>query len=143
MAKNDEMIKTLLAKVETQKKDLGDKPRASWRTNGIFKFDPLGTHFNLNTVADYSHLVEALAFLIQRKSALEAAGKELGVDAQEFKWNGYTYQDYVEDFKTRLTIVNWEHKKRLLDETKAKLSTLVSEEARTEMELESISKLLG
>lgn len=142
MAKNDEMIKTLLAKVETQKKDLGDKPRASWRTNGIFKYDQT-THFNLNTVSDSQPLVEALAFMLTKITMLVEACKRLGVSSPEFKWNGYTYDEYVEDFKTRLSIIAWEHKKRLLDDTKNSLSALVSEEARTEMELEKLSKLLG
>jgi hypothetical protein len=43
----------------------------------------------------------------------------------------------------RLSILKWEAKKQELDATQSKLSQLVSEEARTEMELEKIAKSLG
>jgi hypothetical protein len=141
MAKNDDTIKNLLAKVEAQQLALGAKPRPAWRTNGIFKYD--GTnHFNLNTVAEPKPLVEATAFLIGAKKNLAEACTMLHVPEIEFKWNGYTYPEWLEDFKTRLSIVDWEAKKKQLEATKAKLSTLVSEEARTEMELEAITKSL-
>lgn len=141
MAKNDDTIKNLLAKVEAQQLALGTKPRPAWRTNGIFKFDATN-HFNLNTVADAKPLVEALAALLNAKGYAAEACKQLGVPEFGFKWNGYTYEEWLEDFKTRLAVVSWEEKKRQLDATKAKLSTLVSEEARTEMELEAITKSL-
>lgn len=141
MANNDDTIKNLLAKVEAQQLALGSKPRAAWRTNGIFKYD--GTnHFNLNTVAEPKPLVDALAFLLGAKAQVSEACKQLGVSEIEFKWNGYTYGEWLEDFKTRLSVVDWEAKKKQLEATKAKLSTLVSEEARTEMELEAITKSL-
>jgi uncharacterized protein YlaN (UPF0358 family) len=61
----------------------------------------------------------------------------------EFQYNGFSAVDYIEDFKTRISLIKWNQKKELLTNTEKKLQSLVSEEARTEMELDSISKLLG
>ena len=60
----------------------------------------------------------------------------------EFKWNGYSMDEWEEDFKTRIKAITWSEKKKVLDSTKTKLNQLVSEEARTEMELDSIKALL-
>ncbi len=142
MAKNDDMIKQLMAKVATQKEALGTKPKPSWKTNALFKFNG-DTHFNLNTVSDSGKLVVALAHLLAQSDDTAKAAQMLGVAAPKFEWFGYSVEDWVDDFKMRISIIEWEAKKAKLDATQTKLSQLVSEEARTEMELESISKLLG
>jgi len=141
-AKNDAAIKELMKKVEEQKAGLGKKEKASWQTNGIFKFDS-SSFFNLNTINDPGRLVEALAHLIAKEQAFEMACSRLGIkEIAAFKWDGYSVDEWENDFKTRIKIVEWDNKKRQLDETKKRLSQLVSEEARTEMELEDIKKLL-
>ena len=140
MSKNDNAIKDLLQKVEEQKKSLGTKERVSWITNGVFKKG--GDFFNINTVNDPLVLVEALGFLIVQLEGFDKARFALGVSG-DFKWDGYTYNDWQEDFKTRIKIIEYDKKKKVLDATKAKLNSLVSEEARTEMELDDIKKILN
>lgn len=142
MAKNDETIKLLMAKVAEQKEALGNKPRVSWRTNGLFKFNDQAS-FNLNAVREEALLVEALAFILGKSQHRIEASKMLGVAAPKFEFNGYSMTDWFEDFKTRLSVLAWEAKKKQLDATEEKLSTLISEEARTETELDNITKSLG
>jgi hypothetical protein len=142
MAKNDDMIKQLMAKVAVQKEALGAKPKVSWKTNGVFQFDK-DSHLNLNTVSNEDKLVTALAHLLAQNSDTTEAAKILGVKPPKFLWCGYSVEDWVEDFKMRLSVLSWEARKTQLDATQAKLSQLVSEEARTEMELENIAKSLG
>jgi len=141
MSKNDVTIKALMAKVEAQKKDLGTRERVSWLTNGMFKRDS-DNYFNLNTVVDGFRLAEALGFLIIENEGFNEACKRLNV-AAKFKWDGYTVDEWQTDFQTRMRVVNWDKKKKQLEATKSKLGSLVSEEARTEMELEEIASLLG
>jgi hypothetical protein len=141
MSKNDVAIKELLKKVEEQKESLGSKERVTWLTNGIFKKD--GTsHLNINTVTDGLVLATALGFILNQEASFLQACKELDVKG-EFRWDGYTVEEWKEDFKTRMRVIEYDKKKKLLDATKAKLNMLVSEEARTEMELEDIKKILG
>ena len=138
--KNDAVIKELMAKVEQQKAGLGKRAKATLQTNGIFKFNST-SFFNLNTIAEPYRLVEALGFLIAKSEAFKVARLKLGVEA-EFKWDDYTVDEWESDFKTRISLIDWDNKKKQLEETQKRLSQLVSEDARTEMELENITKAL-
>lgn len=138
---NDAVIKDLLQKVEDQKNGLGTRAKVAWNTNGVFKYRG-GDFFNLNTVTDPSVLANALAVLISQEDSFKEACKRLGIKA-EYKWDGYSVKDWQEDFQTRIDVIEWDKKKKTLDATKAKLNALVSEEAKTEMELEDIKKLLA
>jgi hypothetical protein len=141
-ADNDVVIKALMTKVEAQKKDLGTRPKAVLNTNGIFKYPDGSKHLTLSVTRDPADLVDALSTLLDKVSSREKASKLLGVPVPSFQWNGYSVEDYVADFKNRIKLLEWEAKKVTLDATQAKLSALVSEEARTEMELAEIAKLL-
>jgi hypothetical protein len=142
MAKNDEVIKQLMAKIVSQKENLGVKPKVAWKTNAVFTYSDKA-YFNLNTVSRPYVLVEALACLLDKHSNHEKAAKMLGVDAPDFMWAGYSVKDYVDDFKARIAVLAWEEKKNMLDATQAKLTSMFSEEATTEIELDNIAKLLG
>ncbi len=137
--KNDERIKKLLNKIGEQKKTLGKKPKVSLITNGLFKYGNQD-HFNINVVTDPYIFVNALAWMRQRfKSHIDAANR-LKIEPY-FKVGGYTVDNWEEDFKTRLEIINYNKRKKLLDETKKKLNSLVSEETRTEMTLDDIEEI--
>jgi hypothetical protein len=142
MAKNDDLIKQLMAKVAEQKAALGAKPKVSWKTNGVFKFDD-NKYLNINIV-DAQSLIEAMAYIIRVDGAFKEAAERLGFSSYGgADFNGYTSDEWESDFKLRISILKWEEKKKKLEETERKLAALVSEEARTEMELEKISKLLS
>ena len=143
MAKNDELIKELLGKVEDQTAALGKKPRGTWVTNGVFKYSQNpNDSFNINVVTDFSHFAHALGILLLKKEFFERACKVLGITAT-FKWDGYTVDEYEEDFKMRISVVEYDTRKRQLEATKQKLQGLVSDEAKTEMALTDIAKSLG
>ena len=138
---NDDRIKVLLDAVELQQSQLGRKPRASYETNAIFRYDDK-RHLNINTVKNPNVLVEALAFLLEKQARSQEAAGLLDVSLSTFQWNGYSTEDYANDFKRRIEIINFAVRKTKLDATKKKLKTLVSEEARTGMELDEIADLL-
>lgn len=142
MTKHDDKIRDLLARVEEQQAGLGNKPKVARLTNGIFKYKD-GTFFNLNTVREAQPLIEALATMLERDNQVREAAKRLGAEPQPFVWDGHPIAEWEADFKNRLDILRWEEKKAKLDATKKKLNGLVSEEAKTEMELASIEHLLG
>ncbi len=144
---NDQKVQALLDKVNEQKQEVERlSKRPSWRTNCAFTFDDRNISskmLNLNTANDERTIVLALAYLIEKERAWNDARKELGLDKQEFEWNGFKISDWREDFKARLDRVTIEDKKKALKTMEAKLSKLMSEEARTSKELEEIEKLLG
>jgi hypothetical protein len=142
MSAHDDKIKVLLEKVEEQKAGLGTKPKASWETNGIFKYTD-GSYFNINTVKDPQRLVNALALLLEKESLQGQAAERLGVEAQSLDWNGFPVSDWEADFKKRIDIVKWQERKKQLEATKKKLKSLVSDEGKTEMALADIEKMLS
>lgn len=149
-AKNDEKIKLLLEKAESQKAALGTKPRASWDTNAIFKYSVSSTGspkegqwFNINAIRDPQTFVEALAFLLERDHLHTQAAGRLGVTVKPLMWDGYPVSAWEHDFKLRIEIINWENRKTQLEDTQKKLKALVSDEGKTEMELANLEGLLG
>ena len=140
-SKNDILIKKMMEKVEEQKENLGIKERHVLKTNGIFKYEN-GSYFNINTVSDPTIFVVALSYLLEKKLCFNDACVRLGV-SEEYKHDGYSIEDWEEDFINKINVIKYEKNKKKLEDTKKKLSTLVSEEARTEMELENIKEALG
>ena len=141
MSNNDSKIKALLETISTKKDALGPKPRISYKTNGVFKYDN-NDFFNINTIAEPQKLVEALSYLLSKQSFNDTAANMLSVPTKTLQWNGYTMDEWCEDFKTRLSVVSWEIKKKELEVFELKLKKLVSEDTRTAMEIDEIAGLL-
>lgn len=143
MSKNDAVVRELMAKVEDQKKSLGAKPRSVLVTNGVFKKNAQ-EFFNLNTVNEVTPLVQSLAFLLSQQDYYEKACVALDVKGSTFMWDGYTVDEWKEDFQLRKDVIAYNARKKQLDTTLAKLKSLMSEDARTADELDAIkSALLG
>jgi uncharacterized protein YlaN (UPF0358 family) len=140
--KNDAKIKELIVKLEEQKVALGSRPKVNLKTNGIFKYDDKN-HFNLNTVNNYGVMIDALGFLFCQEHFFHIATDALGLSREFYLHDGYKVDEWNEDFKSRIELIKWEDKKKLLDSTQKKLDSLVSEEVKTELELDNIAKLLG
>lgn len=87
-------------------------------------------------------LVEALSYLLEKELLHKEAAERLGLEVKPFVWDNYSINDWQADFKKRVEVLAWEEKKARLDETKKKLNSLVSEEAKTEMELADIENSL-
>jgi hypothetical protein len=141
MSKNDTRIKEMMATVAARREALGSRPKVSWQTNGMFK--SISINFNINTVVDRDKLVEGLAIILATKAATAEAAKLLEVPEPKFEYYGYPLQDWITDFKTRISVITWDEQKVKLQEMENKLACLVSEEAKTEMALDDIAKSLG
>lgn len=141
MSNNDSKIKALLDTIANKKQELGQKPRISYKTNGVFKYEN-NEFFNINTIVEPQKLVEALSYLLVKQSFNDAAANMLSVSTKVLQWNGYTLDEWAEDFKTRLSVVAWEAKKKELEASELKLKKLVSEDTRTAMEIDEIANLL-
>ena len=142
MAKQDGKIKKLLTKIEADKKKLGTKPRLSWNTNCMFRYDD-SNRLNLNTVKDTGVLVDALAFLLGKQAARDEAATRLGVKLQSFKWFGYSLKDWEDDFKLKAQTIEWNAQQKKLVALQSQLKELRSEDAKTDEALSDIEKMLG
>ena len=143
MSKNDDKIKKLMAAVEDKKKAMGPRPKVSFDTTALFKL-PNGSSFNLNVVSDSKTLVELLAYLLEAQARIEEASEMLGLDTpDEFKHCGFKVSKWAGDFKQRLGAIKWDEEKKRLVALEQKLAKLISEDARTEIELADIEKMLS
>lgn len=139
---NDKAIQDLLKKVEEQTKALGKPIKPTWNTNGVFPWEAGGA-LNINVCNDPIQLVYILGKLVSKRTGFTEAYKILGLDDKAvFKYKGYTFDEWAEDLQTRISIIKYNEKKKLLDASKAKLQSLMSEDARTETELNKLAELL-
>jgi hypothetical protein len=139
--KNDSKIKDLLDKVAAQKAKMGAKPRATLNTNGVFKKSE-SDFVNINTIRSKDVIIDYVSFLLQKEEYAQKACTLLGVPFTSPSISSFTVKDWIEDFKLRLDILNWEEENKKLEALKTKLVGLVSEETKTEMELNDIESLL-
>ena len=143
MSKQDEKIQTLLKTIENKKEKMGKRPRATLHTNGLFLM-PNDDRYNLNTISDEEVLIEMLRVLLMNKSYRDEACKRLGVeDVKEFTWQGFTLDDWEHDLKLRASMVMWDKENKKLALLEKKLKELVSEETKTQMEIDDIEKMLS
>jgi hypothetical protein len=121
--KNDKKIKEYLTLIEAQKQSLGTKPRASWLTNGLLKYN--GEAVNINTVMSVEKCVEIVSHLLKEQYFNDKAYAYLGLDPASAD------SGYLQDFKLRAAMLVWDNKNAKLKALEAKLKELRSEDAKT------------
>lgn len=138
----DEIVNKLFAKLQEKKKVLEGLENPSYKTNLSFGYTPeTSTRVNIHTVTDVNVLVGMAAFLLERSKANVEAAKLLEVKS-EFKWQGYSLEDWLHDLKTRANKINIDAKRKEYKTLEEKLNGLVSPEQRRILELEAIAKSL-
>lgn len=142
MAKNDKKIKELLNVITKKKNDLGDKPRPAWKTNGIFKYDMV-SHTNINTINTIPVCISIVSAILQEKVMSEEAAKLLEVEYEAPTWNGFSFDDWLHDFKLRASVITYDAEKKKLTKLENKLSDLRSEDAKTEAAISDIMSELN
>ena len=117
--------------------------RPKWETScTIGTGDSITHNTNIQTVTDANKLVDLYALLLAKEDYYVRAAKELGVKVV-LKWQGYTFEAWKKDFKTRIGVININNKKIELADLEARLDKLISQDQRRELELAEIQKLLA
>lgn len=137
---NDEKIKELLEVIELKKKNLGEKPKALWKTNGLLKIE---TDVNINTITTIHKCIDSAASILATKHFKTEAAKLLDVPSQDLLWNGYSFEDWIHDIKLRASMITWDSDKKKLISLESKLSDLRSQDAKTADAISSILKELN
>lgn len=134
MSKNDDRILELKKQVEDKKKEIASKKtRFVPVTNCILEMD--GSTLNLNVLSE-----SALFFLMVRLNSYRMSAADLGLD--KFEISGYDLNDWITDVKARLEVIATKIEENNLKAMEAKLDKLLSEDKKTELELDSIAELL-
>lgn len=132
---HDKKVKDLLAAVDKKRAELGPKPKAIWKTNGIVG----GT--NINTLNTKERCIEVAARLLQEDEFTVRACKFLEISTENSERAEYL-KDALDDLKLRVSIVKWEAEKKKLTDMENKLKDLRSEDLKTEDELSKLESEL-
>ena len=118
--KNDERILTLKEQIEYKKKELGKQPRFSPITTCLFDYN--GNTINIHTLIDVKNINQLLVYF----NMWAMSADDLGIDAEEVTWCGFSVLDWIEDLKSKKAVVEYATKKEQLSalEKKFKNRTL-------------------
>ena len=110
------------------------------KTNGKFKYNP---HANWEErifhIDDISKLIEISSFLISKQTGYVNATKVLELNQYpEFKWMGYTVEEWVHDIKLRIEDISNSEKFHKLVSYKKQLEEYQSKEMKAAILLKEI-----
>ena len=130
---NDEKILTLRHAIAEKRTTLGKAPRFAPVTHCALEL--YGTPHNLHALKRED--LERLAIQLQ---AYEQAALALGLDDTRF--SGYTLREWLSDVAAKIAIFQYNAEKAKLDALEKQLSTLLSDDKRTELAIADIAAAL-
>ena len=134
MSKNDDRILELKSQIESKKKELTEKKvRFSPETNCILELD--GEKYNLNVCAD-----EVLINLLIKLNMYLMSANNLGITPPNF--SGYSVDLWMIDIKSKLAVSELRKEEVALRAMESKLDKLLSDDKKTELEIDEIASLL-
>lgn len=143
--KTDQKTLDLINDVKQRKLEISKLEKPNWKTNCSFTYieGKMNDAINLHTVSKVQTLVEFAGYLLQKQEAYQKAANLLAVDAPEFQWSGFAVNDWLEDFKTKINIIQLASKKKKLEELETRLNLIISPELKAQMELDAIAAELS
>ena len=133
--KNDEMILQLKKKVEEQKAELAKLPRTLHpETSTVLRQDV--DNLNLRVMS-----VWQLKLLKVKLHTYEMAAFDLDMDLDEFTISGFTIDKWLHDIDMQISVLTRAEKEKKLKETEATLNRMLSDDKRTELELQELAKM--
>lgn len=135
MSKNDDRILELKKQIEIKKQDLSKrKARFVPETNCILDLD--GNKYNLNVMN-----AGDLTFLIIKLNMFTMSADSLKLPHPII--SGYTTDLWISDIRNKLDALNTKKEELELKQMEAKLDKMLSEDKKTELELDEIAALLN
>lgn len=134
MSKNDDRILELKKQIEKKKEDIADrKVRFSPETNCILDFG--NERYNLNVTTD-----DVLTLLVIKLNMYNMSADNLEMPHPMI--SGYTTDLWIQDIKNKLAVSGVKREENELKKMEAKLTKLLSDDKKTELEIDEIASLL-
>jgi hypothetical protein len=136
MAKNDDRILQLKQKVQEKKDELAGK---------AVKFAPVTTmSLELDGVRHNLHVVDGstLVLLACKLQSIKTSAVELEFPLEAVMLSGFPIDAWLTDIKARLNAIQIKAKQAELNQLESKLKTLLSNDKKTELELDEIAAML-
>ena len=135
----DDLVQELIGIVQEKKEAIEKIEKPTWETNSVFMID--GKMSNIKTISSVDKVVELFGHVIAAKKVHDESVQLLGVEST-FKFSGFTFEQWLNDFKNIAGQINIKKMKADLEEDEARLNRLVSKEKREELELQALAKKL-
>lgn len=134
MSKNDDRILELKKQIDIKKKALAEKKiKFVPETSCILNLDK--DNYNLHVCTE-----DTLKYLLIRLNMYVMSAKDLEIETPEF--NGFSVEAWMSDVKNKLAEKNVKKEEADLKHMEAKLDKLLSDDKKTELELDEIASLL-
>ena len=132
--KNDERIMQLKQQIEVKRKELASKTS---------KFAPITNCLLVIDKITYNLHVESSELLLIKLNMMAMSAKDLGLDISKVIISGYSLADWINDIHNYLDVQKYKEEKKNLERLEKKLDALLSDDKKTELEIDSIAALLG
>ena len=134
MSKNDDRILELKKQIEAKKKSISErKVRFIPETNCVLNLN--GVTSNLNVCGK-----EELNFLLIKLNIYLMSAENLGMS--DFEISGYNVTVWIKDIKNKFKVLNLKKEEADLKRMENKLDKLLSDDKKTELEIDEIDELL-
>lgn len=135
MSKNDDRIMLLKKQIEEKKVALMDeKSNEPYKTTCVIDLD--GNKINIHVLKS-----DELAMLLVKLNVYRMSAENLGM--QLFAISGYDVNMWMDDVKKRIAMLKSKETEKELRAAEDKLNTLLSEDKKTELEIDNIEALLN
>lgn len=136
----DEVIKELYYKIQSKKNEIEtSSAKPYWVTNCAFKYDSKSNEvINIQTSSDKGTLIHIAGWLIHQEELYYKGLKALDLKEEEYKWLGFTTEQWITDINTRISKITLGDKKKELKVLEDKLDKILPPAFRIELELETI-----
>lgn len=132
--KNDDNIMKLKEQIQKKKEELSSlSNRVYPKTNCMLVLDR--TTFNLH--------VDSSEWLLVRLNAYAMSAKDLGLDLDSVQISGFTLNQWIQDVRSFLQVQKYKEEKKKLGDLEKKLDALLSDDKRTELEINKIAAMLN
>src|ERR1700753_4100445 len=103
-ASSDEQTLKLIAEVKKKKEEIAKADRPNWRTHSSFSYvEGSSATTNIKVETDIKILINMAFFVCDKETSYDKTAKLLGVESPpQFKWCGFSKEDWIEDFKLRI-----------------------------------------
>lgn len=133
MSRNDERIMNLKKQIEEKREKLSKQTG---------KFVPITNCLLTIDKVTYNLHVESNELLLIKLNMMSMSAKDLGLDISTIVISGYSLADWIEDVNNFLKVKAYKEEKSKLNRLEKQLDTLLSDDKKTELEINSIEALL-
>lgn len=131
--KNDERIMELKFHIEKKKNELA---------NQTSRFVPITNCLLTLDKVTYNLHVESSEGLLIKLNMMAMSAKDLGLDTSKVMISGFSIDDWMEDVRNYLKAQNYKEEKKKLNNLEKQLTSLLSDDKQTELEIDRLAAML-